>query len=89
MHLDFKPKACPLPTMRIWQAIKRGHSFVVVLEENIGGEFVGWTGYSLSWKKLPDGQVNKIAPPFFDSFEAAVKACNKLAESVLLEENQL
>lgn len=83
MKLEFHANLSPFPAMRVWQAIKRGHSFVIVLEENMGGEFEGWTGYSLSWKKLPSGKTNRIGPPFHTSHEAAVKACELLAEQVL------
>ena len=81
--MDFKEKPSPFPEMRVWQAIKQGHSFAIVLEERMGEEYESWSGYSLSWKRLPDGPVNEIVAPFFDSFDAAKKACEVLAEQVL------
>lgn len=68
--------------MKVWVAIKSGYSFCIVLEEK---EFKGWTGYSLSWKKLPDGKVSKIPRPFYRSYEEAVDACEKLALEMLNE----
>ena len=58
MKLDFQETTNPStpPGMRSWQALKRGHSFVILLEELMGEKFVGWTCYPLSWKKLPRGQ---------------------------------
>jgi hypothetical protein len=85
MKLDFQETTGPStpPGMRTWQAVKRGHSFVILLEELMGEKFVGWTGYSLSWKKLPRGQTNRIPQPFHDSFEDARRACEELAGDVL------
>jgi hypothetical protein len=37
----------------------------------MGGVFNGWTGYSLSWAKLPRGAVNRIPQPFYSSLEEA------------------
>ena len=73
---------CPLPQMRIWGAVKQEHSFTILLEERMGGEFEGWTGYSLSWKRMPNGKVNKI-PVWYQSLEEATKACEDLAKQVL------
>ena len=83
--MNFEEKLLPFPQIRVWQAIKQGHSFAIVLEERMRGKYVGWSGYSLSWKKLPNGRVTKIGPPFLDSFDAAKKACEALAEQVLSE----
>lgn len=81
--MNFEEIPAALPQMRMWVAIKQGHSFVIVLEERMGGEYTGWSGYSLSWKKLPNGRVTHIEQPILDSFDAAKKACEALAEQVL------
>jgi hypothetical protein len=83
MKLIFTENPRPMPNMRAWRAVKRGHSFIILLEEQMGEKFVGWTGYSLSWKKLPRGQTNRIPQPFYASLDEAKAACEKLADDVL------
>jgi hypothetical protein len=83
MKLFFQECSAPFSQMQVWQAVNQGYSFVIVLEEMMGKEFSSWSGYSLSWKKLPNGPVNKIPKPFYDSFEDAKKACEALADQVL------
>jgi hypothetical protein len=85
MRLDFREITSPaMPVgMRLWGAIKRGHSFCIALEPNMGGKFDGWTGYSLSWRKLPRGAVNYVPQPFHTSLEEAKAACEKLVDKVV------
>ncbi len=38
MKLIFTENPRPMPNMRAWRAVKRGHSFVILLEEQMGRE---------------------------------------------------
>ena len=82
MTLIFRELPPMLPEMRMWYATEQGHSFVIVLEERMDENLDDWSGYSVSWRKLPDGKTNKIGKPFHKSFDAARDACEHLAEQL-------
>ena len=83
MTLIFRELPPMLPEMRVWNATEQGYAFAIVLEEKMGGDFDTWSGYSISWRKLPDGKINRIEKPYHNSFDAAKNACEHLAEQVL------
>lgn len=62
-----------LSDMRVWHTTRGDYSWVIVLEERMGSEYVGWTGYSISWKYC-GGATNRVID-LYSSFEEAENAC--------------
>lgn len=80
--MKFNEVKLPMRDLRIWNAVKGGYSFVIVLEESMGNEFKGWSGYSISWKRISNGKTNIVPELFYNSFDEAIEAVEKLASEL-------